>query len=69
MPVAGYNHNECGHQQLMHWVHALRDSLQPFAKGVYVNQVSETSEELVRGAFGTNLDRLRKIKKKTELMF
>jgi len=46
------------------WVHALRDSLQPFAKGVYVNQVSETSEELVRAAYGTNLDRLRRIKKK-----
>jgi len=31
---------------------------------VYVNQVSETSEELVRAAYGTNLDRLRRIKKK-----
>jgi len=49
---------------VVNWVRALRDSLKPFAKGVYVNQVSEASEELVRAAYGTNLDRLRTIKKK-----
>jgi FAD/FMN-containing dehydrogenase len=42
----------------------LRDSLQPFAHGVYVNQLGETSEELVRAAYGPNYARLVEIKKK-----
>ena len=46
------------------WVTALRDSLQPFAHGVYVNQLGETSEELVRAAYGPNYARLVEIKKK-----
>ena len=29
------------------WVHATRDSLQPFASGVYVNQLGDTSDQLV----------------------
>jgi hypothetical protein len=33
------------------WVTALRNKLQPFAHGVYVNQLGETSEELVRAAY------------------
>jgi FAD/FMN-containing dehydrogenase len=48
----------------MQWVKALRDDLQPFARGVYVNQLGETSEELVRAAYGPNYARLVKIKKK-----
>jgi hypothetical protein len=46
------------------WVTALRDKLQPFAHGVYVNQLGETSEELVRAAYGPNYARLVEIKKK-----
>jgi len=46
------------------WVKALRDNLQPFANGVYVNQLGETSEELVRAAYGPNYARLVEIKKK-----
>jgi FAD/FMN-containing dehydrogenase len=46
------------------WVKALRDKLQPFAHGVYVNQLGETSEELVRAAYGPNYARLVEIKKK-----
>jgi hypothetical protein len=34
------------------WVTALRDKLQPFSQGLYVNGLSETSEELVRAAYG-----------------
>jgi hypothetical protein len=45
-------------------VKALRDKLQPFAHGVYVNQLGETSEELVRAAYGPNYARLVEIKKK-----
>jgi FAD/FMN-containing dehydrogenase len=48
----------------MQWVKALRDNLQPFAHGVYVNQLGETSEELVRAAYGANYARLVEIKKK-----
>src|SRR5579863_9826675 len=46
------------------WVKSLRDSLQPFAHGVYVNQLGETSDELVRAAYGLNYARLVEIKKK-----
>jgi hypothetical protein len=46
------------------WVNALRDNLQPFAHGAYVNQLGETSEGLVRVAYGSNYARLVEIKKK-----
>jgi hypothetical protein len=46
------------------WVTVLRDNLQPFARGVYVNQTSVTSDELVRAAYGSNYARLVDIKKK-----
>ena len=48
----------------MQWVKSLRDDLQPFALGVYVNQLGETSEELVRAAYGSNYAQLVEIKKK-----
>jgi FAD/FMN-containing dehydrogenase len=46
------------------WVIALRDKLQPFSHGAYVNGLSETRDELVRAAYGPNYSRLAKIKKK-----
>ena len=46
------------------WVNALRDELRPFAHGLYVNGLSETSDELVRAAYGPNFARLVEIKKK-----
>jgi hypothetical protein len=46
------------------WVKALRDNLQPFAHGVYVNQLGETSDELVRAAYGSNYARLVEMKGK-----
>jgi Berberine and berberine like len=46
------------------WVNSLRDKLQPFAHGVYVNQLGETSDALVRAAYGPNYARLAEIKKK-----
>jgi hypothetical protein len=46
------------------WAKALRDDLKPFARGVYVNQLGETSEELVRAGYGSNYARLAQIKKK-----
>jgi FAD/FMN-containing dehydrogenase len=46
------------------WVRTLRDKLQLFANGVYVNQLGETSEALVRAAYGPNYARLVEIKRK-----
>src|SRR5579859_6590307 len=46
------------------WVQATRDNLQPFAHGVYVNQLGDTSDQLVRLAYGANYARLVQIKKK-----
>jgi hypothetical protein len=45
------------------WVTNLRDKLKPLSHGVYANQLGETSEELVRAAYGANYARLAKIKK------
>jgi FAD/FMN-containing dehydrogenase len=49
---------------VVQWVQATRDTLQSFAHGVYANQLGETSDELVRAAYGPNYDRLVEIKKK-----
>ena len=46
------------------WVRALRQTLRPYAHGTYVNQLGETSEELVRQAYGVNYARLAKLKRK-----
>jgi hypothetical protein len=50
--------------EVVRWVQATRDALQPFAHGVYVNQLGDTSEQLVRAAYGPNYARLVEIKKK-----
>jgi hypothetical protein len=46
------------------WVKNLRDTLQPLSKGVYSNQLGETSDALVRAAYGPNYARLAMIKRK-----
>jgi hypothetical protein len=46
------------------WVEATRDRLQPFAHGLYVHQLGDTSDQLVRAAYGPNYARLVEIKKK-----
>jgi hypothetical protein len=46
------------------WVQGLRDSLQPFARGLYINQTTETSADLVKAAYGANYARLVEIKRK-----
>jgi len=51
-------------ENAVRWVKTLRDTLQPFANGVYANQLGETSEALVRAAYGANYHRLVEIKKK-----
>lgn len=46
------------------WVQELRDNLQPYARGVYSNQLGETSDNLVKATYGLNYARLQEIKKK-----
>jgi hypothetical protein len=46
------------------WVKNLRDALKPFAHGVYINQLGETNDDLVRAGYGSNYPRLQEIKKK-----
>jgi len=62
--VAGVWSTPVERETAVGWVKTLRDNLQPFAHGVYVNQLGETSEELVRAAYGANYARLVEIKKK-----
>jgi len=50
--------------EAVRWVRVLRDHLQPFARGVYGNQLGETSEDLVRATYGPNYARLAAIKTK-----
>jgi FAD binding domain/Berberine and berberine like len=50
--------------EVVRWVQATRDILQPFAHGVYVNQLGDTSDQLVRSAYGPNYARLVQIKEK-----
>jgi hypothetical protein len=50
--------------EVVRWVQATRDNLQPFAHGVYINQLGDTSDQLVRLAYGPNYARLVEIKKK-----
>jgi FAD/FMN-containing dehydrogenase len=50
--------------EVARWVNAARDTLLPFAHGVYVNQLGDTSDRLVRSAYGPNYGRLVEIKKK-----
>ncbi len=46
------------------WIANLRDKLRPMARGTYVNQLGETSAQLVRDAYGPNYPRLAEIKRK-----
>jgi len=50
--------------EAVRWVNAARDRLLPFAHGVYVNQLGDTSDQLVRSAYGPNHARLVELKKK-----
>ena len=62
--VAGVWSDPAEKAGVVRWVQATRDNLQPFAHGVYVNQLGDTSEELVRAAYGPNYARLVELKKK-----
>jgi FAD binding domain-containing protein/berberine-like enzyme len=46
------------------WTKALRAVLDPFSRGMYVNHLSEPSDNYIRAAYGPNYGRLAEIKKK-----
>ena len=46
------------------WTKLVRATLDPFSRGIYVNHLSEPSEDLIRAAYGRNYGRLGEIKKK-----
>lgn len=62
--IAGVWSTPAEKADVVQWVQTTRDSLQPFAHGVYVNQLGDTSDHLVRAAYGPNYARLVEIKKK-----
>jgi FAD binding domain/Berberine and berberine like len=62
--IAGVWNTPAVKEEVVRWVHATRDNLQPFAHGVYVNQLGDTSDQLVRSGYGPNYARLVEIKKK-----
>ena len=64
LDIAGVWSASEGKAEVVRWVEATRDTLQPFAHGAYVNQLGDTSEQLVRSAYGPNYARLVEIKKK-----
>ena len=62
--LAGTWNTPAGKAEVVRWVQATRENLQPFAHGVYVNQLGDTSDQLVRSGYGPNYARLMEIKKK-----
>jgi hypothetical protein len=61
--IAGVWSASTDRADVVRWVQVTRDTLQPFAHGVYVNQLGDTSDQLVRSAYGANYARLVEIKK------
>ena len=66
--IAGVWNASAEKADAVRWVQATRDNLQPFAHGVYVNQLGDTSDQLVRSAYGPNYARLLETKKKYDPM-
>jgi hypothetical protein len=62
--MAGVWNTTAARAEVVRWVQTTRDNLQPFAHGVYVNQLGDTSDQLVRSGYGPNYARLVEIKKK-----
>ncbi|MBA3915061.1 MAG: FAD-binding oxidoreductase [Acidobacteriales bacterium] len=62
--VAGAWNSPAAKVEVERWVAATSNSLQPFAHGVYLNQLGDTSDKLVRSGYGANYARLVEIKKK-----
>lgn len=48
------------------WVRGLREAVQPFGAGAYVNFMGEEGEQRVHAAFGANYERLAQVKAKDD---
>jgi FAD binding domain/Berberine and berberine like len=46
------------------WTKVLRATLDPFSRGIYVNHLSEPSEDFIKAAYRQNYGRLKEIKRK-----
>jgi berberine-like enzyme len=46
------------------WTKRLRATLDPFSRGIYVNHLSEPSDNFIKAAYGENYGRLKEIKKR-----
>jgi hypothetical protein len=62
--VSSYGNTPEEKANVMKWANVLRDNMQPFSHGLYVNQLSDTSGDVVRAGFGSNYGHLVQIKKK-----
>ena len=58
----GLEHARC-QGCVVQWVKGTRNHLQPLAHRVHINQLGDTSDELVRSAYSSNYARLASIKK------
>jgi hypothetical protein len=64
LDIAGVWSASAEKAEVVRWVQGTRDGLQQFASGVYINQLGDTSDQLVRAGYGPNYARLVEIKKK-----
>ena len=55
-------HDAEGQTKARAWVRALQNSLQPYAQGVYVNNLEDEGDARVREAYGPNYARLSRVK-------
>jgi hypothetical protein len=62
--IAGVWNTPGEREEVVRWVLATRDNLRPFAHAVYVNQLGDTSDQLVRSGYGPNYARLVELKRK-----
>ena len=62
--IAGVWSTRAEKAEVVRWVNSARDTLKPFAQGVYVNQLGDTTDQLVRFAYASNYSRLLDVKKK-----
>ena len=46
------------------WTRETWEAMRPFAEGVYVNNLGEESDDVVRDAYGSSYDRLLALKKR-----
>ena len=62
--IAGVWNTPKAKAETVQWVQTTRDTLRPLARGVYINQLGDTSDHLVRSGYGSNYARLVEIKKR-----